>query len=232
MKTFKKVLLWILGIVVVLILVAGYFGLVPGVSAIFGSNKAKNLGVVASVEAFNSANTKLALMRSGDATKAERISYSGSHSADVSLTSEELTSLIAEGTWKNNPISEDLQIKIGDAGDVQVSGLLNRTKLDGYLNATGFSDATKYTKSFSALPEKVPFYLDGTASVTNNKVDLNVKSAELGRVPLPTDSNTVNGVESFIMQRMSKVTGLNVISLDFKNGKLNFKGTFPSKISY
>jgi len=61
---------------------------------------------------------------------------------------------------------------------------------------------------------------------------MNVAGAQLGRVPLPTDAKTVGAVESFIERRIAKVTGLNISSLSFKNGKLNFKGTFPSKISY
>ncbi len=232
MKILKILLYLVIILVVVLILVAGYFGLIPGVSTLFGSDKPRDLGVTTSSELYNTANSKIAVTRSGDATTASKLSYEGSHAVDISMTSEEISSLVEKGQWKYNPVSDSFKVKVNTNGTVEVAGLLNRTKLDGYLSATGYTEALKYTKTLNFLPEKVPFYLNGTASVTNNKVTMNLSSAQIGRVPLPTDSVSVGAVKSFVERRISSVPGLNVASFDFSNGKINFKGTYPNKISY
>ncbi|MEI6597323.1 MAG: hypothetical protein WCL13_03935, partial [bacterium] len=215
MKLLKKLILGFLAIFAVLILVAGYFGLVPGVSSIFGSDKPRNLGIIVSDEFFSVANEKVVVVRAGDALSAEKVVYEGSHPVNISLSSEEISSLVAKGKWKYNPIAEGFQMKINIDGTVEAAGLLNRPRLNGYFSATGFSDALAYTSKFNFLPEKVPFYLNGSASIINNKMDLKLTSAQVGRVPLPTDSVSVRVVENFVERRISAISGMNVISLDF-----------------
>jgi hypothetical protein len=232
MKILIKLLLWLAGVIVILILVAGYLGLVPGVSTIFGSDKPRDLGIVTSEKLFDSANEKIGITRVGNPLTAGKVIYSGSHPVNVSLSSEEISSLISEGKWKYNSISGNLQMKINSDGTVEVAGLLNRTNFKSYLASTGFSDTLAYVNTFNFLPEKVPFYVHGSASVVNNKVDLNLTSAEIGRVPLPTNSGAISTVENLVEERISEIPGLNVASFNFSNGKMNFIGTFPTKMSY
>lgn len=162
--------------------------------------------------------------------------YHGSHAVSFSLTSEEVSSLFQAGPWKKtwqfNSIADHFQVKISDDGTVQVAGLLNIKKLDGYLSATGFSDILPYVDKFNFLPNEVPFYLSGSGSINNNKVDLNVAKAELGRIPLPTDAGTVQGAESFVERRIAGISGMDITSMSFDGGKLNFKGTLPSTITF
>lgn len=207
-------------------------GLVPGVSSVFGADKPIDLGVKTSLDLFNTANTKMGITRVGNAASADKVTYLGSHPVDVSLSSGKVSSLFSEGKWKDDPITEDFQMKIHSDGTVEMTGILDRTRLDGYLSATDFSDVLAYTKTFNFLPEKVPFYLNGSASVVNNKVNLKLTSAKIGRLPLPTDSGSISAVEDFIERRISKISGMNIASLDFNSGELNFKGTFPSKMSF
>lgn len=232
MSTLKKVGLGVLGVIVLLVLVAGYFGFVPGVSAVFGSNKARDLGVVATPELYKAVNDKLALVRTGDPLTAGTVSYSGSHALTGSFSSEEITSAIAEGTWKNDPIAGDFQMKIHADGSVEAAGLLDRARLDDYLRATGFTDVLAYTGTFSMLPAQVPFYVSGTASITNNKLDLQLTSAELGRLPLPTNAAAASAVESVVDRRIAAIPGLNISSLTFSNGELNFKGMYPAQMNF
>ena len=85
----------------------------------------------------------------------------------------------------------------------------------------------------SALASDDYAIVDGNILKTfNNKIDLNLTGAQIGRVPLPTDSKSVQTVKNFIERRISGISGLNVDSLNFTNGKLHFKGTFPSKMSF
>lgn len=232
MKFLKNLIFVIIVLVVILLLVGGYFGLVPGVSSLFGSDKARDLGVVATTDLSAVANTKLAVQRVGDAKVAEKIVYSGSHPVNISLSPEEISSLVTKGEWRYNPIADDFQVKINADGSTEVSGLLDRARLDGYLTTNGFKEVLTYTSKFNFLPAKVPFYLNGSLKIVNNKVDMNLTSAEVGRTPLPTDSGAVGAVERFVERRMSAVSGLSVTSLDFTGAKMNFKGTFPSKMTF
>jgi hypothetical protein len=232
MKLLIKILLVLLALSAVVILVGGYFGLVPGVSAVFGADKPRDLGVKTSEALYKSVNDKISMTRTGDAASSDKLVYSGSKKIDASFSSEEVSSLFAEGKWKNDPISQGFQMKIAPGGAVEVSGILDRAKLNGYLKFTGFTSALPYLEKFNFLPEKVPFYLNGSASVKNNQLELNLSSAQLGRVPLPTDAGTIKAVEGFADARLSAIPGMDIQSLDFNNGKLNLKGTLPSKMSF
>lgn len=60
MKTFFKFVgFLILILIIVVILLLGYLGFVPGVSAIFGSNKPRDLGITHTQADLDSAQTKL-----------------------------------------------------------------------------------------------------------------------------------------------------------------------------
>ncbi len=232
MKVLIKILLGLLALCAVIALVGGYFGLVPGVSSIFGADRPRNLGIKTTEALYNSTNEKISLLRTGNAALADKPIYSGSRSVDTVFTSEEVSSLFSQGKWKYNPIADGFQMKISENGAVEVSGMLDQTRLNGYLTATGFVGANTYLDKFNFLPKKVPFYLNGSAVVENNRLNLNLSSAELGRVPLPTDPGAIKAVEGFVNARITAIPGMNIKSLDFKNGKLNLKGTLPTKMSF
>jgi hypothetical protein len=232
MKILKNLVIGLLVLIAILILVAGYFGLVPGVSTLFGADKPRDLGIVTSDTISNEAMSKVASVRDGNPASAEKITYQGSHPVNISLSSEEISSLYAKGTWKYNPIAGNFQVKIHSDGTVEASGMLDRARLDGYLASKGFSDLQSYTKTLAVLPAKVPFYVEGSLTVSNNKVAMNVTSAQVGRLPLPTDAASTQAAESVIERGIAKIPGFSVTSLDFKDGKMNFNGTFPSKMEF
>jgi hypothetical protein len=237
MKALKIVLLVVAILLVIVIAVGGYFGFVPGVRTLFGSDKPRDLGVVASAESFKSGEAKVGLARqdTGAAT-AGTVTYQGSHQVNVSLTSAELTSLMQGGSWKQtwqyNPIADGFQVKFHPDGTVEVAGVLDRTKLVGYLDATGFKDVVGYVNSLGFLPNTIPFYANGSGSIVNNNVTVSISNAELGRVTLPTDASAMQAVQSFVERRIAGIPGLNVASLNFNGGTLNFKGTYPSVIKF
>jgi hypothetical protein len=233
----KKFLTVVVVIIIIIILVGGYYGLVPGVSSFFGSDKPKDLGVVASVESFKSGIDKVGLVRDDSAAATSKsITYEGSHPVNISLSSEEITSLTQSGSWKPtwslNPIADKFEMKISPNGTVEVSGLVDMNKLNGYLSTTGYKDVQSYLSKFNFLPNKIPFYASGTGSITNNKVTLNINSAELGRIPLPVDPSSLGDAANFVEREISQIPGMSVTSANFSGGKLNFKGTYPSKIKF
>jgi hypothetical protein len=123
-------------------------------------------------------------------------------------------------------------MKISPNGTVEVSGLVDMNRLNGYLSSTGYKDVQSYLSKFNFLPNKIPFYASGTGSITNNKVTLNITSAELGRIPLPVDQSSLSDAANFVEREITQIPGMSVTSANFSGGKLNFKGTYPSKIKF
>jgi hypothetical protein len=237
MKVLKISLLVVAILIVIVVVVGGYFGFVPGVRALFGSDKPRDLGVVASAQSFASGEAKIGFVRQdAGASSATTITYEGSHQVNVSLTSEEFTSLMQNGSWKHtwqyNPIADGFQVKFHPDGTVEVAGVLDRIKLQGYLGATGFKDVLGYVNSFGFLPTTIPFYASGSGSIVDNRVSLSVSSAQLGRISLPTDTSAIQAVQDIVERRIAGIPGLDVTSLNFNGGTLNFKGTYPSVIKF
>lgn len=216
--------------VVVAVLVGGYFGFVPGVSALFGSNKARDLGVRASTQAYDQGNADIGWQRQTSNDASAPLQYSGYHDANFSLTSEQVTSLMQDGGWKYNPIAKDFQMKIHDDGSVEISGILDIGKLKKYASITNLGDISGYAKKYGILTPTIPFYAAGTASVTNNQLSLNLTSAQAGRLSIPLTPDINKAVAGAVQQRINEIPGMKIDSLTFSQGKLDYKGTFPDKI--
>lgn len=229
-----KFLKWLLIIVLVLVLAAalvgGYFGLVPGFSNLFGSNKPKDLGVKVSMEAFNSGNNKMMLQRVQSAGNSSGLVYHGSHAVNASLTSEEISSLIQKGFYKYNPIAEGFEMKIHDDGSVEASGILNFSKLEHYFTDANLGNVQDYIKKLGILTPRVPFYLSGTASVINNQASLNLSAIQLGRISIPTSQAIADGADSLIDRRLQNIPGMSISSLSFSQGQMHYVGNFPDKL--
>lgn len=166
------------------------------------------------------------------------VQFSGTRSVKATRTSEQLTALANSNdlkSWKYFP-AQNVQIKIGNDGSVETSGrflsdriftALARPGLDitseeqGYINDYG-----KYGKGNPA------FYMKFNGGITNNQVNINFSKVELGGIGVPSSAmgEVNNHVRSLVQRKMSKVSGLNIKSLTFQNGKMNFDGTVPDKI--
>jgi hypothetical protein len=232
MKFIKILFSIILIIVVILALVGGYLGLVPGVSALFGSNKSKDLGVMASQQAFDSGNKKIMLQRVEiDATPGmPDLLYQGSHVVNAALSSEEITSLMQKGFYKYNPIADSFQMKINSDGSVEISGILDLRKLKHYVADAGLGNIDQYAQKYGLLVSQLPFYASGTASVSNNSASLNFTTIQIGRISIPVSSQIDQGADALIDQRIQKISGMSIKSLTFSQGQMNLSGNFPDKL--
>jgi hypothetical protein len=238
----KKVLLVIVIVIVILILgavlVLGYFGLVPGVSSLFGSDKPRDLGVTWTPADYTQAHAQTGVevkVSEGNPVAAQSIISTGSHSAKLNLTGTELTAVINNnsGNWKYFPIS-DVQLKMNADGSAQMSGMLYLNRLAGYTAATGasYADVETVMGYFKLLPEKIPFYVTGTPSITNNVANLNLASAELGRIPVPQNliSDNTGAINNFFTAQINAFPGFSAKSANFAGGALNFDGTLADKV--
>jgi len=236
----KKILI-IVGIIVCIIilvpiLVLGYYGFVPGVSSIMGANKPKDLGVKFTDQTYKDGLAKIgARVETRPAGSGADVTYSGVTNVDANFTQEELSSFITDcpGTIC---LIDNAQVKIHADGQVELSGVLRLDRVTNFAKALGYSDsdleaAKKYVNVFQTNPS---IYVNGTASVINNHVSLNVAQTKIGRVWLPDSFVKGNDgiAESVLDDQLSRIPGASIQTASFENGKLNFVGTLPAVQSY
>ncbi len=212
----------------------GYLGLVPGVASVFGSDKPRDLGVKAAQADLQSANAKTGVKLvelPPSSTPQGSIKYSGQIPVNNSFTDEELTALAGNSKWKFNPF-QNVQIKIGDDGTLEASGILRVERLQGYATATGVSSETvnMVMDKLKVVPNSTPpFYIKGTGSVVNNRVSADVQQLEVGRFSVPSNliSDNKGAITSFLNDKITKIPGLSVKSATLSNGTIKFDGTLP-----
>lgn len=222
----KKWIIWLSVIAVVLIgiyFVAGYFlGNLPIASKLLGTNKAKDLGVAISVQSAQKGLQALhAPLTTADLTAISQNPKSYT-TVKTTLTDEQASSLLAIGDIPNFPF-RNTQLKFGDGGKVQASGMLDITKLQAALDEVGASGETvDKIMNIAKAAKYMPFYMEGTMSVTNNRVTTAVDQLQMGRINLPND--WVNGNSGSIADGIARTltsNGYNIRKLTVSQGKID-----------
>jgi hypothetical protein len=166
------------------------------------------------------------------------VQFSGTREVKATRTSEQLTALANSSdlkAWKYFP-AQNVQIKINTDGSVETSGRFLSDRIFTALARPGLdvtSEEQSYINDYGKYAKGNPaFYLKFTGGVTNNQVNVNVSKAELGGIGVPADAmgEVNNHIRGLIQRKMVKVPGLNIRSLTFQNGKMNFDGAVPDKI--
>jgi hypothetical protein len=239
MKFLMGFLAGLLVLVVLGVLVAGYFGFVPGVSSLFGSDKAVDLGVDSTQSDYQSARAK------GDIDRVDlpestppgnSAQFIGQHPASFSLSSAEATALVNEKSWLYFPI-RDAQIRFNPDGSAEFSGILELEKLPDFVAALGVSEAdfnevVGRIENFSLLQKNLPFYIKGTGSVTNGNIVYHTDEIKVGRVNIPVDGiNEKRGqVISNVEDVIARIPGFSVNNFSISGGQMHFDGTLPDSV--
>jgi hypothetical protein len=237
---------FLIGCFVVILLIAGtgvaaagYFGLIPSVSKILGTNKPKDLGIryanidVPKLHDRVGAKTVIAKELSGSGAETG-VLFEGEKPAKYSIGSEELTAL-GNSPWKFFPFT-DVQIKIAQDGTVETSAMLRADRLVSFAKSLGFSQkqVNEAIKEFKIPVTNVPVYAKGNFAVTNGKVEISAQRAEIGKIPLPTAliEQITRPVTSGVEKLITSFPGFSIKNLSFENGKMNFEGTVPLKQTF
>jgi hypothetical protein len=226
-----KILTFFLIVAILVAGLLGYFGLIPGVSDLLGSNKPRDLGMTYSSESFSTGLAKGKVeMKTLEGTSSESLKYEGSHEVIDSFTDEELTSHAYNKEWENYPIS-DVQVRINDDNTCEVSGMIDLAKVDGLLSELNISQANykKALESVNIPMKKMPFYAKGSGVALDNHLDASISTFELGRFPVPSSLLSKYGpmLMSFGDTVMSRIDGFSVKEARFENNAINFEGTLP-----
>ncbi|OGG04885.1 hypothetical protein A2Z33_06305 [Candidatus Gottesmanbacteria bacterium RBG_16_52_11] len=219
------------------ILALGYLGFIPGLSAAFGSDKPRDLGVTYSEAEFDGyvakGGSELIAMPESDGVKTVR--SEGTKPLTAGFTGEEISARINYSPWKYMPL-RNVQVKIHDDGTLEASGILAVDRIAGFLSqigGTGVSDADVRAglSKLGIIPTDPPVYFKGSGSVTRNVATVNVRAAEIGRMPVPLAAvNADEVLTGLVNEIISGTEGLKVDSATFSGGVLKFEGMVPEKI--
>jgi len=243
MNIFKALFTIIIVLAVAGALLLGYLGFVPGLAKIFGSDKPRDLGIKYVQADYESAGLKNKIQievldKAPDAKSS--LKMEGKNPVEASFTSEEVTSRINvnQPNWKYFPV-KDVQIKFNRDGYAEASGILLVDRLKNYARATGVqADAVMKIEAifdkYHIPKNSFPVYMMGKAVILENKVFIDVSVLQIGKFTVPHDiyKEAKPVVDDFLSQQLSSgYPGLYIKSLNFDNGKLNFNGTLPAKIT-
>ena len=233
MKFLLGVLVTLGVLVVIVVLVLGYFGFVPGVSNLFGSNKPKDLGVTYTQADYNSAHarngTTHSILPAGTAPE-NSIKFSGSHPVNTIYTQAEINAEINDRDWEYYPL-KDCQLRINADNTVEFSGLVITSRLKNYAAGLKESDDTmnSITNYIKYIPGNPAFYAKGTVEVANGQiVNTNITQFKVGNINFTSQiedklPDIINAVET----QMQHYPGFTIKTLKFANGKVQFVGTLP-----
>lgn len=231
--------LFLIGLAVVFGLVVGgltYVGVMPGLSTLLVQSR--DLGVVADVKVAEALMEDYQLVNAlpGGVVPADREpQYSGSKELDVTLSNEQVSSVFQywKAQYAKTPV-RDVQIRIGADGTGEASGILELGTALAMAKSLGYSDEQiAQAQSYVGLvASDIPFYLQGTGSVSNNQVALNPSSITVGRITLPSTLTEQVGraLEDVIERHINNIPELQIESLVLAEGGVKFVGTIPDTV--
>ncbi|MCX6648332.1 MAG: hypothetical protein NTV61_02945 [Candidatus Bathyarchaeota archaeon] len=223
--------------VLIVVLVLGYFGFVPGVSDLMGANSPRDIGVKPTATALSSVNSKLGVAYStlpATAVGAASLSESGSRQISVQLTSEEVTALINDhaSRWKYYPI-EDVQVKINADNTIELSGVLRVDRWSGYADAIGLPEGTRsqIRPYLSYVQTNPAIYMKGTLTI-QGYAQMGMSALQIGRVTIPADqANSYAGVLEYFAQDVSHLYQVQISQMYASGGKLVVTGSIPTNVA-
>lgn len=235
----KKFFLGIFVVLLVLVLVAGYFGFVPGISNVFGSNKPIDLGVT-----YTSADSASGMAKgkvkhvdiTSSGSPEGSLSFSGTIPANFNLTQSEVTALINGNKWVYFPLS-DVQVRFNADNTAEASGVLHLDILKDYALARGLSEsdfntAIEYLKLFTTIQKEMPYYIKGTGSVVNGAITFDCIEFKLGRLPVPVGQ--INDRKADLINLLNadalSIPGFSVKNFSISEGQMHFEGTLPAVV--
>jgi len=234
MKAFLRLILLI---VVALVFIAGIAGFVPYLSTILGTDRPKDLGQQITLEDSLAAQEKTGVQLvklPSDTPIGNSFILEGSRPIELTFTSKEATGIINNRPWKYYPFS-DLQLRINPDGTIETSGVVNMDLFMSYANSLGYSteDINKVMEQYHIPKMNMPFYLKGSGSIVDDRVDIHVQSLHAGQIPVPQSILVANTerINEFTQDCVARLNGFSAKKLAVENKKIVFDGTLPEKES-
>lgn len=209
----RRVLAVIVAVVVAAVVAVSWLGLaqVPVLSAAFGMDRARDLGMQSDRASFESFADQYGITRPSPVenyTLSSKHHWSGSVEIDGNLSEAALGSL-HEFNTANSHVSQ-IQFRIHD----------------GYVEMAAFVNVPGY-------PISGPVYGQFSIARTSSKtVAVDITQLDLGRVGVP--GNVLDEVQTTLNGYLNKTiieAGITIDSLELQEGAIYFKGTWPKTIT-
>jgi hypothetical protein len=233
MKALKITGITVLSIVVILVLVAGYFGFMPGVSNLFGSNQPRDLGVKYTAADYASAHAKNGTTHTiitSSTSPENSIKFSGSHPVNTTYTQSEFNAEINNRQWEYYPL-EKCQLRINPDNTVEFSGILKIDRLKDYLTAmrVGDDNMNVITDYLKMVPTDPAIYVKGSLEIEDSRIiKSQVMEFKVGNLALTGQiQEKMPEIVNAAYAQINAYPGLTVKTLKFANGKVQFEGTLP-----
>jgi hypothetical protein len=209
----RRLLVVFLGILVAAVVAVSWLGLaqVPIMSAAFGMDRARDLGMPSDRAAFQTFCDQYGIERPSPAenyTLSSKHHWSGSVAVDGEISEAALGSL-RELTTPNSHFSQ-IQFRIHD-GFVELAAFVN---VPGY-------------------PVSGPVYGQFSISRTSPKsVSVDISKLDFGRVGVPGDivNQATTALDTYVNKTIFEA-GITIDSLELREGAIYFKGTWPKTIT-
>jgi hypothetical protein len=232
------------GVIAVALLLA-WSGLAPGLSALVGADRPRDLGVQ-----YSASDRQQYLSKSGSRVE-PKVSPSDRpipvkppvpvpdgegpdepQWIDTSFSQEELSAVLNQDAPEWLPL-RDIQLRLGD-DTVEVSGLLETHKVPRLLEklrrqGTSEADLTRIADYVDKLPGLVPVYAKATGAVRNAQLDLALQEFEVGRLRLPVDA-LGERMPTKIRETIRRTDHFAIESAIPQDGSITFSGILPRTI--
>lgn len=220
----KKLLGFLIVLVLLIVAAAAYLGIVPGISPLLA--KPKDLGQTVDKNLVTTFETKYGA-KSGE----DRVDL------DVTLSNQELTSIFA--VWEDRDVNFPLyntQIRINEDGTGEASGMLRISTAISLAKNLGYSDSDieKGKEYIKYVAGDIPFYVKGTGGMTDNKLTLTPSTVEIGRISLPASiTNPLKSlVGDMVERRLTQIGGVDIQEASLVPSGFKISGNVPATINY
>ncbi len=172
----------------------------------------------------------------GETPKSGELVFEGGIDIEHTFTQNEINSWIAawESEWSDLPFSNS-QIKINSDGTVEASSSISVATTESFAKMLGYTDKdiSKAKSYLEYIPDPLPLYAKGTASIVGNVVSIDVQDFKVAGFTLPsTISSAMGGVLEDITQRTRTLSDdTNVQEAVVTSDGVRFKGTVPASVS-
>jgi hypothetical protein len=241
-KVIGGIFIGIIAVVVLLVLVAGYFGFVPGLSNIMGSNKPVNLGTSYTAADYRSAAAKTGtqFLDNTDTVNYNKSqkTFGPARAVTADFTASEITAALNDKPHPADFPVKDWQVRYNPDGTAEISAVVLLDNASSYAASHGVSnDAIQQVldavKKFGVIEKEIPIYLKGSFIVVNGVLDFDATSVKIGRLPVSADTLNSNkaSILDFRDTHKNDIPGFSCKNASIINGKLHFEGTFPSTVA-
>lgn len=236
----RKTAFVLLVLVLISVLIAGWYGIVPGVSTILGANNARDLGVRYTAADLASYEQKTNIHFSDFASAPLNPSKPGKKTVfadpqtvdNLVISQAELTAAVNSLNWRSMPL-DNVQIRAGN-GTVEVSGNLKPANVSSFIHfigGVGYSQSAidKATSWAQKLVNRAPVYVKAEVSAVNDQLSFKLDEAKVGRLNIPQDVAS-NVLRTGLTNAILNADNYAIKSASFTNGQLNFSGTYPTTV--